>query len=350
MQQPIWQVCMDKLRRYIFSHLNVLFFSIFIPLFTIASVIFMIKLATYTSIIQLNIGEMGKLYLFVLPELLFYTLPIAFVVAGALTLYRLSNDNEMVVVFSLGISPSFLVRILALPAFLLTLVLFVDYVVITPYVNSMSKNFLAHKKAEAKFNLSASEFGHNFGDWMLFINKSDNASRSYGDVVLFNKDLKEEVLLVAHTAELLNAHGNLQLQLNDGEGYSYHDETFKRMNYKHLIINDVIKSDSTLYTDTLTYWTMSPSDQEFRTRLLITNALLSLLPILSLFLIVALGVVHARHQKRWIYLWLFISIVIFYSCAIITQRWLGFHAIWAVALGWLFATYFIYRRLVGNRF
>ena len=186
---------MDKLRRYIFSHLNVLFFSIFIPLFTIASVIFMIKLATFTAIIQLNIGEMGKLYLFVLPELLFYTLPIAFVVASALTLYRLSNDNEMVVVFSLGVSPVFLIRVLALPAVLLSLILLIDFMFVTPYIKSISKNFLTHKKAEAKFNLSASEFGHNFGDWMLFINKSDSNARTYGDVVLFNKNLKEEVLL-----------------------------------------------------------------------------------------------------------------------------------------------------------
>ena len=92
---------MDKLRRYILSNLSLLFFSIFLPLFAIASVIFMIKLATYTAVIQLSVAEMGKLYLFVLPELFFYTLPIAFVVSGALTLYRLSNDNEMVVVFSL---------------------------------------------------------------------------------------------------------------------------------------------------------------------------------------------------------------------------------------------------------
>jgi len=281
---------------------------------------------------------------------LFYTLPIAFVVASALTLYRLSNDNEMVVVFSLGIAPAFLIRILALPAVLLSLVLLVDFLFVTPYIKNISKNFITHKKAEAKFNLSASEFGHNFGDWMLFINKSDNSARSYGDVVLFNMNLKEEVLLVAHTAELLNAQGNLQLQLNDGEGYSYHDSNFKLMNYKHLIINDVIKSDGTFYTNTLAYWTASPIDKEFRTRLLITNTLLSLFPVLSLFLIVALGVVHARHQKRWIYFWLFSSIILFYTCAIIIQQWLGFNAIWSVSLGWLLITYIIYRRLVGNRF
>jgi lipopolysaccharide export system permease protein len=340
---------MGKLRHYIFAQLNILFFSIFIPLFVIASVIFMIKLATYTSIIQLTVGEMGKLYLFVLPELLFYTLPISFIVAATLSLYRLSNDNEMVVVFSLGISPAFLVRILSLPAFLLALVLLSDFLIVTPYIKSISKNFLAQKKAEAKFNLSASEFGHNFGDWMLFISKSDNNDRTYGDVVLFNKNLKEEVLLIATQAELKNHQGNLQLQLHNGEGYTYNDEDFKRMQYKTLSINDMITNDNSLYTNTFEYWT-SPIDHEYRKNLLITNTLLSLFPLLSLFIIVGLGVVHARHQKRWIYLWLFVTIILFYSSAILIGRMIDYHAIWVVALAWLVVTYFIYRQLVGNRF
>ena len=340
---------MDKLRQYLYSHLNVLFFSIFIPLFTIASVIFMIKLATFTAVIQLNPSEMGKLYLFVLPELLFYTLPLAFIVAGTLTLYRLSNDNEMVVVFSLGISPTFLLRVLAKPALLLTFVLFVDYLVVTPYIKSISKNFIQQKQAEAKFNLTASEFGHNFGDWMLFINKSNDNARAYGDVVLFNKNLNEEVLLVADKAELLNQQGNLQLKLSEGEGYTYNADTFKRMQYKTLMINDVVERDETPYSDTISYWT-STFDQEYRQRLLTTNALLSLFPSLSLFLIVAMGVVHARHQKRWIYLWLFLSITVFYTGSMLLHKPLHFWAIPVFSIFWLSITYGFYRRLVGSRF
>ena len=87
----------------------------------------MIKIATLTSIITLNLSEMGKLYLFALPELLFYTLPIAFFVSAALTFFRLSNDNEMVVVFSMGISPRFLARILALPALTLSVLLLINF-------------------------------------------------------------------------------------------------------------------------------------------------------------------------------------------------------------------------------
>jgi lipopolysaccharide export system permease protein len=354
---------MGKLRQYIFAQLNVLFFSIFIPLFVIASVIFMIKLATYTAVIQLSMSEMGKLYLFVLPELLFYTLPLAFFVAAVLALYRLSNDNEMVVVFSLGISPAFLVRILSLPAFLLAILLLCDFLIVTPYIKTISKNFLAYKKAEAKFNLTASEFGHRFGDWMLFISKSDDKKRLYGDVVLFNKDLKEEVILIAQNAKLQNHKGNLQLQLYNGEGYAYNDETFKEMKYQTLTINDTMTKNENSYTNTQNYWNLPKPDpqdsiaidktnreQKYRNGVLVSNTLLSLFPLLSLFLVVALGVVHARHQKRWIYLWIFLSIVLFYAASLGLQKFLGFHTIWIVAMTWIVATYLLYRRLVGNRF
>ncbi|MDD5051420.1 MAG: LptF/LptG family permease [Sulfuricurvum sp.] len=340
---------MDKLRHYIISNLSLLFFSIFLPLFAIASVIFMIKLATYTSMIQLTIGEMGKLYLFVLPELLFYTLPIAFVVGAALTLYRLSNDNEMVVVFSLGISPAYVTRVLAKPALLLSLVLLIDFLLVTPYIKIISSNFVDHKKAEAKFNLTASEFGHHFGDWMLFINKSDKQNRRFEDVVLFNKNIKNEIIVTAKSAELLNNKGVLQLRLRNGESYSYDNLTLKKMVFDTVYINDVLSSEETIYRDPIDYWTNNDL-RERKNQRLVTNTLLSLFPLISLFLITAMGIVHARHQKRWIYMWLFLSVIVFYSAAIIIQKWLGFHTIWVVSIIWLIISYIFYQRLVGRRF
>ena len=70
---------MHRLKKYLLANLSSLFLSIFLPLFAIASVIFLIKLATYTAVIQLSVFEMLKLYSFVLPEILFYTLPVSFV-------------------------------------------------------------------------------------------------------------------------------------------------------------------------------------------------------------------------------------------------------------------------------
>ncbi len=227
--------------------------------------------------------------------------------------------------------------------------LFVNFIVVTPYIKIISANFLEKKRAEAKFNLTASEFGHHFGDWMLFIKKNDPQSRVFGDVVLFNKSMHDEILIKADKAELINKKGVLQLRLDNAESYSYDNQLLRTMLFKTGYINDKLATDPMVYRNTLDYWTNNElrerKDQRF-----ITNALLSLFPLLSIFLMIAVGIVHARHQKRWIYLWLFLSIVSFYAAAIIIQQWLGYHTIWVVTLIWLIVTYNFYQRLVGSRF
>ena len=338
---------MDKLRQYLLSNLSLLFFSIFLPLFAIASVIFLIKLATYTSIIQLSLAEMGRLYLFVLPDLLFYTLPIAFVVGSALALYRLSSDNEMVAVFSLGISPKFLLKVLAKPALLLSLLLFIDFLVVAPYINIVSGNFIKHKKDEAQFNITASEFGHTFGDWMLFINKSNNDT--FEDVVLFNKAIDNEILIHAKSANLLHNKGILQLKLSEGQSYSYNEPIFKQITFKTAYLNDVMTSRIEIYRNIYDYWT-NEQHHERKKQQFITDILLSLFPILSLFFILAVSIIQARHQKRWIYLWIFLSIVIYYTTSNLLQQTIGFHALWVVPAMWLLVTYKFYTQQVEKRF
>lgn len=338
---------MDKLRQYIIYNLSILFFSIFLPLFAIASVIFIIKLATYTAVIKLTLGEMTKLYLFVLPDLFFFTLPIAFIVSAALTLYRLSNDNELLVAFSLGISPLYIFRILVKPAALLSVILLIDFFFISPYVNIISGNFVKNKKDEAQFNITASEFGHTFGDWMLFINKSDG--QRFEEIVLFNNSIKDSILIHAASAELENHDGLLQLKLNEGKSFAYTDDLFKQITFEHAYINDVMQTRVEEYKNIIDYWT-NDTHSERKKQQLITYTLLSLFPLLSLFFVLSIGIVHARHQKRWIYLWLFLAIVFYYTLASILHQIIGFHTIWVVALGWLALTYILYHRTIRSRF
>ncbi|MDH4943796.1 LptF/LptG family permease [Sulfurimonas sp. C5] len=354
---------MDKLRRYILSNLSSVFLSMFLPLFVIASMIFSIKLATYTAIIKLSLLDMIKLYMFVLPDILFYTLPISFFVAAVLSIFKLSNDNEIVVIFALGIKPSFLVKILFIPAFLLTTLLFIDYLVLYPHTNNLSDNFIDKKKNEAKFNLSASEFGNNFGPWLLYIGKEDKKNRRYEDVLLFNKENNEEILISAKHANVINEDGALQLELKTGQGYSYSEKKFTQINFDEMTIYNSLQSYQRAYKTPLEYWLPKNIDsmtyaekwlenqtRKTRERLIITNTLLSLFPVLSIFLVVAIGVVHARHQKSKIYLYIFLSIILYYATSMSLHRVLGFHAIYLVTTLWLLGTYYIYRQTITKRF
>jgi lipopolysaccharide export system permease protein len=320
----------------------------FMPLFAIASVIFMIKLATYTAVIQLSLWDMVKLYLFVLPEILFYTLPITFFIAATLSLFKLSTDNEMVVLFALGIHPRFILKTLFKPAAILSLLLVFDFLVLFPHATTLSSNFVSYKKSEAKFNLSASEFGHSFGNWLLYIGK-DNENESYSDVLLFNKNKKEEIIISAKRAEIINDAGILRLKLLDGEGYSYSKEKFSQIDFETMYINDTMKTDLTKYRTPLEYW-LSDDRKESKTHMMITDSLLSLFPIISLFLVASIGIVHVRHQKGRIYLYLFLSIVIYYGSTLGLQKALVYYTIPTVAIICLITTFIIYKKTIVARF
>ena len=339
---------MNRLTKYIIANLSALFISIFIPLFSIASVIFLVKLAAYTAVIKLDIFEMGKLYLFVLPEILFFTLPISFFIAATLSIFKLSNDNEIVVVFALGIKPIFIIKTLFKPAFLLSALLFFNFLVLFPHTTVLSDNFKDYKKSQAKFNLSASEFGHKFGDWLLYIGKK-NGDGTYGDVFLFNKNKKEEILISARNAEVINDLGILRLKLYDGEGYSYSKESFSQINFEIMFINDTLNIDQKKYRTPLEYW-LSNDRAESKKEMMITDTLLSLFPLISLFLIASMGVVHARHQKARVYLYLFVGVIAFYGATLSLQDFLDYYTIPVVAITWLISTYIIYRKTIVARF
>ncbi len=341
---------MDILKKYILNHVSMLFMSVFLPLFAIASVIFLIKLATYTAVIHLNIWEMTKLYIFVLPDVFFYTLPFSFFVAVTLTLFKLSNDNEIIVLFSLGIHPNFIIKTLMKPAIILAVLLSINFLILYPHTKTLSKNFIAYKKSEAKFNLSASEFGHKFGPWLLYIGK-DNPDGSFEDVFLFKKNEaeNEEVLISAKNAIIINETNVLRLKLTDGEGYSYSKDKFSQINFQEMYINDSLTTNLSKYESPLEFW-QSDIHKKRKERAFIMDTLMSLFPMLSLFLAAAIGIVHVRHNKGKTYLFLFLGILIYYQATAVLRSEIGYYTIPLVALIWLAATYIYYRKTIVAKF
>lgn len=320
----------------------------FMPLFAIASVIFLIKLSSYTAVIQLNIWEMGKLYLFILPQLFFYTLPITFFIAATLSLFKLSNDNEIIVLFALGIKPGLIIKIFFKPALILTILLAFNFLIVSPHTTILSKNFLSYKKTEAKLNLAASIFGNKFGDWLLYIGvKNDDGT--FSKVVLFNKKQKQEVLIMADKAKILNDSGILTLQLINGKGYNYSIEKVTQINFKTMFIYNTLKTDLTHYRNPLQYW-LSKEDADGKRYVLIRNTLISLFPIVTLFLVAVIGIKQVRHQKSNVYLYIFVSIVLYYEIIIVLNNKFHYYTIPIVLLLWLLVTYILYRKNVANKF
>jgi len=116
-----------------------------------------------------------------------------------------------------------------------------------------------------------------------------------------------------------------------------------------MLINDTMKTDLMNYKKPLEYW-LSKEGAERKKHLLIRNTLLSLFPIVTLFLVISFGVVQVRHQKSKIYLLMFLTILFYYGGLLGVEKYLGFYTIPAVAIFWLIAGYLYYRKTIAKKF
>lgn len=339
---------MDKLRSYLLSNFSQIYFSIFLPLFVIASVIMLVKIAAITSIIQLNLLEMTKLYLFMLPELLFYTLPVTFFISAVMTVAKLSFDYEMIVIFSLGVKPSSVLKFFAKLALLQTLILVFIFFVLVPHTTNLYKNFIKVKTTEAKFNIEASEYGHKFGDWLIFVGENSE-SGEFSDVILFNQQSEEETLILADNADVVTVAGSLKLQLHHGKGFNYTKESLSQMSYRKMYINDTTVADTQEYRNTLQFW-LNPDAREKMTRKFTINTLVALFPLLSIFLVPTIGIINVRHQKSYTYLYIFSAVLLYYGLTFVLAERLGLYTIALISFTTLLIVVSLYKQKVENRY
>ncbi len=339
---------MDKLKSYLLSNFSQIYFSIFLPLYVIASVVMLIKIAAFTSVIQLSLFEMVKLYLFMLPDLLFYTLPVTFFIAAVMTVAKLSFDYEMIVIFSLGVKPSSILRFFTKLALYQTALLVLLFFVLAPHTKNLYRNFLKVKTTEAKFNIEASEYGHKFGDWLIFVGQ-DNDDGHYSDVILFNQKDTEETLIVAKQADIVSQKGVLKLQLEQGKGFTYSQESLSQMSYRKMFINDTTIADTAEYKDTLQYW-FNPDNRKSMKEKFSIKFLVALFPLLTVFLAPAIGIINARHQKGYTYAYIFVTVVLYYGATFSIAKSLGLYTIAIVSITTLLSVGYLYYHKVVKRY
>ena len=123
-----------------------------------------------------------------LPRILIFTIPISFFVALAMSLFRLSKENETIVLFTLGYSSEKIARFFLFLAFIVSVSMLLISLFMMPLAENLKDNFVSYKKISANLNIKSSEFGQKFSDWLVFI---DDQKDRNADVFQFFQD--EEV-------------------------------------------------------------------------------------------------------------------------------------------------------------
>ncbi len=284
---------MVNLSSYISKAFTKSFLTIFLPLFFIGSLVFIVKISTMTSYMQIDFYDMMKIFSFNIPSILFYTLPVSFMSALAITFIRLSNENELIAFFSLTIKPQKLLNPIFLIAMLFSIILLLIGLALMPLTAQQFSSFKAEKITESQLNITPSQLGQKFGDFFVFI--TDKDEHTMKNITIFKKeDNGSNQLFIASDATLNNINSVFYLTLNHGSGYTYDEKSFKEITYDKMEMLKDINSDEFIFKNIVEYW--SELYKKGKNKILFF-IFLSLLPLLSLYPIASSTIVNPRYKK-----------------------------------------------------
>ena len=324
---------MVNVRGYISSNFSKSFLTIFLPFFLIISLVYLVKISALTSQIQITFSELMLLYLYSVPDIIFYTLPISFVAALANVLMRLSTDNELIALYALGLKSKEILKSMRLLGFLFSFLLLTISFLGMPLSKQFYQSFKEDKKAEAKLNIVAGKLGQKFGDYYIYVKeKMDN---EFHNIVIYNRtDKSNEQFFAAKKGKLLKKNGVTSLLLIDGYGYTYTDDKLKQAKYKTLQVYDKSRKRDFHFEDVIEFWTAAKTDPRKMHRLLF-YMFVSLIPLLSVYLVAAFTMINPRYQQNRSFLVIFGISLFFYLFASALQKWGNFYLI---ALAILFSS------------
>ena len=334
------------LNRYLYSQITLTFLPIFLGLFFITSVIFLVRIASLTSVVTINFFELFQLYSYTVPQIIFYTMPISFFIALCITLSKLSNEYELAVITSFGQSSLDIVKRLLPITLLVSILLIIISILLIPKAKFLSKQFMEYKKQEAKFNIKESEFGQKFGEWLIYI-ESKNGN-DFIDVKLFNTQQYKEQFILSTKATLDSSKDFLSFELDDGKIFTIDNNQLSWINYDKMYINNSLSNiDIEDFTTSYEFWKsrFSKDADDFS-----FYVLTSIFPLISLFFVVSFGYFNPRYEKNKVVLYSVTTVVIYYVLMQYLTKNILIHSIYLLPTIWLLASYYLFTKKVKKEY
>ncbi|QQF51557.1 LptF/LptG family permease [Campylobacter fetus] len=312
---------MNKVNKYLFASFLSTFASLFATLFLIMSIVFFIQIARITSYIEISFSELLKLYLFMLPQILLFTIPIGFFVSVAMSFFRLSKENESIVMFTLGQDPKNISNFFIFISLIVSVVMLINSLVIMPIAQNLNDNFIEYKKTKLSLNIKPSEFGQKFGNWMVFIEKQNdnNDSLKYENIVMYDVSDENERLITSQSGDIKNQNSNLELILKKGKMYDIRDNKWNISSYENMVIRTLIQDNKNETYSLKEYWLKAFNDDK-RAKDLSIYTLVALFPLASVMFALSFGIVTYRYEKGIIYFGIFGVLFAYFALIMLFAR------------------------------
>jgi len=310
---------MVNLKGYISSNFTKAFLTIFLPFFLIISLVYLVKISLLTAQIQITFIELLTLYSYNVPSIIFYTLPLSFVAALANVLMKLSQENELIVLYALGLPAKKILRSLLLLGILFSLLLLSISFLAMPLSKQYYSAFKNTKKSEAKLNITAGELGQKFGNYYIYVKeKNDNI---FHDMVIYNRtDKNNEQFFSSKNGELKHNKNVTSLLLNDGYGYTYSEHKLQQAQYKTLEVFDKVQKRAYNFESITKYWALAKHYKK-RMHKALFYIFISFIPLLSIYIVASFTMINPRYHANHSFFVIFSTIFFLYIIASSMQKW-----------------------------
>ena len=310
---------MARVNAYISSNFAKSFLIIFLPFFLIISLVYLVKISALTSQIQITFGELLMLYSYSIPDIVFYTLPLSFVAALANVLTKLSLDNELIALYALGLKAKKVLKSLLLLGFIFSLLLLVISLFGMPLSKQFYSSFKESKRSEAKLNIVEGKLGQKFGEYYIYVKEKEE--KNFHDIVIYNRTNSDEEQFFSAKHGKLNKNNHItSLLLQGGYGYTYTKDKLQQAKYHTLEVYDKSKNRKHKIKGLFEFWKKATTDKKTLHRLLF-YIFVSLIPLLSVYLVAAFTMINPRYQANHSYIVIFSATLFFYSIASSLQKW-----------------------------
>lgn len=324
------------------------FFPFFFVLFFIASVVLLIDIASRTYVVKMSFVDLGILFLYLVPNSLFFIIPITFFAALVLGISRLAYEYELMVCFSLGAKPMDIVRFFLPITILVVCVLLAFSLIMLPLANSASKNFVAKKRADIDINIKPGEFGQKLGDWLVYVDSAHN--REYKNLILFSENgLEGDTFIYASSGKTGNNQGLFELNLDGGSAYFASPEELKRVDYGQMSVRQNVGEPQMNGYDLYEYWKDAfNSDTRQKPRKLAQSVLVSLFPLVSIFLVPLFGIANPRFRSNMSYFYVIGVVALYFVLMNLASEHFPLTGIVVIPLVWFSVSVWLYKKFIAK--
>ena len=311
---------MVNVRGYISSNFTKSFLMIFLPFFLIISLVFFVRISALTSKIQINFAELILLYSYSIPEIIFYTIPLSFVAALANVLINLSQSNELIALYALGLKSKKILSSLLLLGLLFSLLLATISFLAMPLSKQFYKAFKEEKRNEAKLNIVPGELGQKFGDYYMYV--KEKTDDTFHDIVIYNRTNKADEQFFSSQMGQINHNENVtSLLLHKGYGYTYTKTKLQQAEYETMEIFDRSQSKGFQFKSIISYWSEGEESSKKIMHRILFYIFISLIPLLSVYLVASFTMINPRYQQNHSFLVIFITTLFFYIIGSSLEKW-----------------------------